>query len=216
MSPLMKCGSLNVNFNTLSKVRLGFSGAILVCFLLFLSAACTSEKKDYLSGFKDRSAVAGMFTDSVTTLISDSGRIRYRIITEVWKVYDQARDPYWYFPEKIYFEKFNDSLKTESIVQSDTARYFSNRKVWELIKNVRLVSLKGESFETALLYWDQRQQRIYSDSFIRIVQKDQVMTGYGFESNESLTKYKLFKVEAILPIDSSEPDSLKMDTKAAK
>jgi len=199
-----------------SNNRLGFISALGVVVLMFLSAACTKEKKEFLPKFADRSAVPGMFTDSVTTLISDSGRIRYRVITEVWRVFDKAKDPYWYFPKKVYFERFNDSLKTESMVQSDTARYFTNRKVWELKKNVKLISLKGENFETALLYWDQNQHRIYSDSFIRIEQKDQVITGYGFESNESLTQYKIFKVNAIFPIDSAEADSMGMDTKAAK
>ena len=183
---------------------------------MFLSAACSSDKKDFLPKFKDRSAIPGMFTDSVTTLISDSGRIRYRVITEVWKIFDKVSDPYWYFPKKVYFERFNDSLKTESVVQSDTARYFTSRKVWELKNHVKLTSLKGEKFETALLYWDQNQQRIYSDSFIRIEQKDQIITGYGFESNQTLTQYRIFKVEAVFPIDSAEPDSEGMDTKAVK
>lgn len=191
-------------------------GALGVVVLMLLSVACTSDKSNFLPKFADRTEVPGMYTDSVTTLVSDSGRIRYRIITEVWKVFDKAPDPYWYFPKKIYFERFNDSLKTESIVQSDTARYFSNRKVWELKKNVRLVSLKGENFETSLLYWDQLQRRIYSDSFIRIEQKDQIITGYGFESNETLTQYKIFKVKGVFPVDSAQPDSMGMDTKAAK
>jgi len=196
--------------------RLGFAGVIGVLVLLMISVACSSDKPNFLPKFSDRAAVPGMYTDSVTTLISDSGRIRYRVIAEIWEIYDKAKDPYWYFPKKVYFERFNDSLKTESMVQSDTARYYTDRKVWELKKNVSLINLKGESFKTSLLYWDQRQQRIYSDSFIRIEQKDQIITGYGFESNQTLTQYKIFKVEGIFPVDSAEPDSTGMDTEASK
>lgn len=194
----------------------GFSVAFLVTVMMFLSAACSSDKATYLPRFENRAVVPGMFTDSVTTLISDSGRIRYRVISEIWKVYDKASDPYWYFPKKIYFERFDDSLRVESIVQSDTARYFSRRRLWELKKNVMLISLNGEKFETALLYWDQRQQRIYSDSFIRIEKKDQTIMGYGFESNESLTKYTIFKPEGPINIDSEESDSLETDPGNAK
>jgi len=195
---------------------LSFVGALGVVILMFLSAACNSEKKEFLPSFKKRADVPAMYTDSVTTLISDSGRIRYRIKTEVWKIYDKAADPYWFFPKKVYLERFNDSLKTESLLQCDTARYFSNRKIWELKKNVRMVSLKGEDFQTQLLYWDQRQQRIYSDSFIRIEQKDKIITGYGFESNESMTKYKILKVEAIFPMDTEESGALQEEPKAVK
>jgi hypothetical protein len=75
--------------------------------------------------------------DSIVTLISDSGRIRYKVITATWLIYDQAPDPYWFFPEKIYFERFDDSMRIESIVKSDTARYYTKRKLWELKKMCR-------------------------------------------------------------------------------
>jgi LPS export ABC transporter protein LptC len=190
--------------------------ALAVMAVLLLPSACTKEKPVFVKSFEDRTKEPGMYTDSVTTLISDSGRIRYRVISQVWEIYDKAAEPYWYFPKKVYFERFNDQLKTESLVQCDTAKYFTRRKMWELKKKVKLINLKGETFETALLYWDQRQQRIYSDSFIRIEQEDQILTGYGFESNEQLTVYRIFKPEGFFPLDSSEPDSLKMDTKAKR
>jgi LPS export ABC transporter protein LptC len=178
--------------------------ALGVVALMLVSAACDSDKLQYVRKFGDRAKVPGMFTDSVTTLISDSGRIRYRVISEVWKVYDKATEPYWYFPKKVYFERFDDSLRTESMVQSDTARYYTRRRMWELRKNVKLINLKGEKFETSLLYWDQRAQRIYSDSFIRIEQEDQVLTGYGFESNEQMTVYKIFKPTGFFPADPAK------------
>lgn len=183
---------------------------------MFISSACSSDKKNFLPNYKNRAEVPGMYTDSVTTLVSDSGRIRYRIFTEIWKVYDKAKDPYWYFPKKIHLERFNDSMKVESLVQSDTARYYSNRKLWELKKNVKLINLKGEKFETSFLCWDQIQKRIYSDSFIRIEQQNQIITGYGFESNETLTKYKIYKPKSIIPIDKSESDSQGKVPAAAK
>jgi LPS export ABC transporter protein LptC len=169
---------------------------------MLFSVACSSEKKDFLPNFADAKKVPVIYTDSVTTLISDSGRIRYRVKTEVWEILDKISDPCWYFPKKVYFERFNDSLKIESVVQCDTARYFTSRGVWELKKHVKLINLKGEKFETSLLYWDQSQQRIYSDSFIRIEQKDRVLTGYGFESNQTLTKYEIRNGGAQLPVDT--------------
>lgn len=194
----------------------GFIVALSVTVLMFFSSACSSDKKNYLPNYKNRAEVPSMFTDSVTTLVSDSGRIRYRIFAEIWEVYDKAKDPYWFFPKKIHLERFNDSMKVESLIQSDTARYFSNRKLWELKKHVKLISLNGEKFETSYLCWDQIQRRIYSDSFIRIEQQNQIITGYGFESNETLTKYKIFKPKSIIPIDKPESNSQGKVSVAAK
>ncbi|HET9570985.1 MAG TPA: LPS export ABC transporter periplasmic protein LptC [Bacteroidales bacterium] len=176
-------------------------GVFCMAALLLVPLACNSDQPQYVHKFKDRASVPGMFTDSVTMLISDSGVIRYRVISEVWKIYDKSVDPYWYYPKKVYFEKFNDSLKTESMVSSDTARYYTRRKLWELRKNVKIINLKGDKFETSLLYWDQYSRRIYSDSFIRIEQGDQTMMGYGFESNEQLTIYKIKRPMGDFPVD---------------
>ena len=176
-------------------------GVLCLAALMLVPIACNSDQPQYVHKFKNRTTVPGVFTDSVTMLISDSGVIRYRVISEVWKIYDKAAEPYWYYPKKVYFEKFNDSLRTESMVSSDTAKYYYRRKLWELRKNVKIINLKGDQFETSLLYWDEISRRIYSDSFIRIEQGDQVMMGYGFESNDQLTDYRIKKPTGDLPVD---------------
>ena len=185
----------------------GITVASFVTVILFLSFSCKREKADILPNFNSRDSVPGMRADSIVTLISDSGRIRYKVITASWLVYDQLPDPYWFFPEKIYFERFDDSLRIESIVKSDTARYYTNRKLWELKKNVQVMNLAGEKFETPLLYWDQNLHKIYSDSFIRIEQKDWISTGIGFESNESMTKYSILNSQGNFPIAPEEENS---------
>ena len=67
--------------------------------------------------------------------------------------------------------------------------------------NVHIQNLKGEQFDTELLYWDQRAQRIYSDEFIRIEQPDRIITGHGFESNQQMTVYTIRKPEGIFYVD---------------
>ena len=80
--------------------------------------------------------------------------------------------------------------------------------------NVHIQNLKGEQFDTELLYWDQRAQRIYSDEFIRIEQPDRIITGHGFESNKQMTDYTISKHEGIYYVDeeTAAADSLQTDT----
>lgn len=172
--------------------------------LFLIPTSCQKEKTETVPNFEDRRQVPGMAADSVTTLISDSGVVRYKVIAQVWNVYDQSEDPYWHFPEGFYFERFNDSLAVESVVEGDTALYFTKGKLWVLRNNVKIMNLSGEKFETNLLYWDQNRHEVYSDSFIRIEQKNQILTGYGFKSNEQLTKYTIFKIKGIFPMDAEE------------
>lgn len=188
------------------------SSLILVFTLLLpsLTTSCRKENKDFLPAFGPRDTVPAMVTDSVTTLISDSGRIRYRVLTPLWKIYDKAYEPFWLFPERVHLERFDDSLRVESVIECDTAKYFTRRKLWELKGHVLIVNLDGETFETSLMYWDQRAARVYSDSFIRIEQREAILSGTGFESNQTMTKYTILKPNGPIYLDNDQPDSLMM------
>ena len=55
----------------------------------------------------ERQAMPMMTTDSVSTLISDSGITRYRIVAAEWLVYDKTEPPYQEFPSGVYLEQFD-------------------------------------------------------------------------------------------------------------
>lgn len=42
---------------------------------------------------------------------------------------------------------------------------------------------------------------MYSDSFIHIVRTDRIIEGYGFESNQNMTRYTVRRPTAILPVE---------------
>lgn len=179
---------------------------VFVVTLPCLFPSCNRDNKEFVPSFGRRDTVPSLFTDSVTTLISDSGRIRYRVLTPVWKIFDKANEPYWFFPKRIHLERFDDSLRVESVIECDTARFFVRRNLWELKNNVLIVNLEGETFETAVLYWDQREGRVYSDSFIRIEQKNVILTGVGFESNQTMTRYSIKNPNGPLYLEESETE----------
>lgn len=140
-----------------------------------------------------------MMTRNVETLISDSGITRYRIVTPVWYVYDQTEEPYWRFPEGLNLQKFDNFFRTEAFVEADSALYLKNEQRWRLDGNVNIRNVMNEKFLTQQLFWDQRTHKLYSDSFIHIERTDRVLEGYGFESDESMTTYRIKRVSGIFP-----------------
>lgn len=180
--------------------------AAMSAMLMMFFASCQSNHNGYAQAIDDRSSFPILSTDSVNTLISDSGVVRYRIVAPRWSVYDKAKEPYWFFPRGFYFEKFDSLQHVDAMIESDTAWYFENKQLWHLRGNVKVKSLAGEYFETQELFWSQPEERIYSDKFIRIEQKTSIITGLGFQSNQSLTKYTIVEPQGIFPI-SEEPDT---------
>lgn len=186
----------------------------LMAVLLFISA-CSGGKKQMGEAITERDSLPVMDTREVTTLISDSGVTRYRIKTKEWKVFDRKSPPYWAFERGIYLEKFDTLFQMEASIQADTAYYYNKEELWKLMGHVDIHNLKGERFNTELLFWNQRTQKVYSDRFIRIEQPDRIITGWGFESNQQMTVYTIFKTEGIFYVDAAQqPDSLQKDSLA--
>ena len=182
--------------------------------MLLLFSSCSGKKKELGDAITERASIAVMHTRGVTSLVSDSGVTRYRINTEEWLVFDRKNPPYWAFEKGVYLEKFDSIFQVEASIKADTAYFFNKEELWKLMGNVHIQNLKGEQFDTELLYWDQRTQRIYSDEFIRIEQPDRIITGHGFESNQQMTVYTIRKPEGIFYVDeeAAAADSLQTDT----
>lgn len=190
--------------------------AVGAMVMLVLFSSCSGRKKEFGEAITERDSLPVMDTRGVVTLVSDSGIIRYRVNAEEWKVYDRKSPSYWAFEKGVYVEKFDSLFQVEASIEADTAYYYDKQKLWKLMSNVHIRNLKGEKFDTDLLFWDQNKKKVYSDRQVRIEQPDQIIYAVGFESDEQMTKYKFFKTNGIFYIDeetgTAPADTLQADT----
>ena len=172
-------------------------------FVFFPS--CSQKERNAAAAVKESDSLPDMRTLGVTTLISDSGMIRYKILTDEWLIYSHRNPPFWAFEKGIYLEKFDSLFHVDASIKADTAYYYEPKKLWELRGNVHVQSQRGDKFDTQLLFWDQNREKIYSDRFIRIEQTDKVLTGYGFESNQQMTEYIIFNNTGEFDVEDTTP-----------
>ena len=185
---------------------------LAIVVVLFFTVACNDEKPEKIGAIKNRMTIPKLHATDITTVISDSGITRYRISAPVWNVYDKAAQPYWEFPNGIIFEKFDANLKVDANIHSNYARFNENDQIWELRGNVKMTNIQGELFETPQLFWNQRQEKFYSDSTIRITQATHIITGIGFESNQTMTNYTIKKPQGIFPVDEKSKNQESVPT----
>ena len=100
-------------------------GILAALALLTVLGACSGSRKTMGEAITERDSVPVMDTRGVTTLISDSGLIRYRINTEEWKVFDRKNPPYWAFEKGVYLEKFDTLFRIEASIEADTAYFYT-------------------------------------------------------------------------------------------
>ena len=175
---------------------------------------CSAESKEQ-AGEGDSIELPNMVTSDVNMLISDSGVIKYKAIAPLWYVYENdVRNKYWYFPEGIRLDQIDTTFATEFSIESDTAYNYETKQLWHLIKNVKIRNTVGEYFETNDLYWDMRNHKVYSDSFIHIERPDAIIEGFGFTSDDAFTKYEIRQTSGIFPFQEDAMGSARQDSTA--
>lgn len=188
--------------------RIFITVAVWTTVMFVFLPSCGKKEQATAAAVKESDSLPDMRTLGVTTLVSDSGMIRYKIITDEWLVYSHRNPPFWAFEKGVYLEKFDTLFHVDASIKADTAYYYEQKKLWELRSNVHIQSQRGDKFDTELMFWDQNKEKIYSDRFIRIEQVDKVLTGYGFESNQQMTEYQIYNNTGIFTVeDTASADS---------
>ncbi len=166
-----------------------------------IGSSCGDTKKEFINITIDHETTPTMETHDVETVISDSGIIRYKITAPLWLVFEEAKEPRWNFSEGMHLEKYDNELKIDATFDCDSAKYLSQRKLWEFSGSVHALNVAKDRFDTELLFWDQQNKKVYTDSFIHIEKSDRIIEGYGFVSNETMTDYYINRVSGIFPIN---------------
>lgn len=187
----------------------------VVTIVATILVACSEEHKDYIDGNIDYEVTPTMKTINVSTLISDSGIIRYHISSPLWLMFDEAKRPVWTFPKGLSLERYDDYFNKNATITADSASYAKQEGLWELDGNVKVTNTLGEKFITDQLFWNEKSHRVYSDAFIHIERADRIIEGYGFTANDRMTQYEIRNVSGIFPVDGLRAGATDVDTTAS-
>ncbi len=155
----------------------------------FLLASCEGQKEHTAPAVHDRDSASMMISYGVNTLISDSGVIKYRIVTERWEVNTVRNPSRWIFEKGLFFEQFDEKFHVQSYIQCDTAYYYDQKKLWELRSRVSILTKDGLRFTSQQLFWNQASHELYSNVPSRLVTPDRTLEGTYFRSDERMTRY---------------------------
>jgi LPS export ABC transporter protein LptC len=64
----------------------------------------------------------------------------------------------------------------------------------EAFENVVFRSDSGTVVTTEYLFWDATQKKVRSDKFVRVVSPKEQLEGFGFEADQNLKNYVIFRV----------------------
>lgn len=149
--------------------------------------------------------------DDMFIIQTENGIVKMRAEAPRMEKYERDSLDYELFPEGFFVFGFDESGKLETEIVADNAKhlkYEDGRESWEAFGNVVVKNLiNQEVMETDTLYWDQKNERIYTHCYVRMYSPDGFMQGYGMESDQrarSSILYNNFNNYAVIVKDSTQ------------
>lgn len=176
----------------------------LLLFLLLLAPmACTNDAPPMGNTVVGRDSLPVMVTRGVSKLITDSGVIRYKIITEEWRVFDRTNPPRWEFPKGLYLERYDNQFRVDLRFSADSA-WLYRQQVWKMRGNVAFEDKASQTrLRTQELFWNMQTGEMWSNVYTTLKQPQQEIEGTWFRAtlrDGHPTKYHVKQSRGFMPM----------------
>lgn len=172
---------------------------ILAGILIAYSCENDIAKINNVTSDQQMSTVSGT---NVEIIYSDSAIVRIKIKAPKINKFDDIKPPTIKFPNGILVYFYDKDHNVESRIKANQAIYYQEKKLWEATNDVEAKNFKtNEQLNTEHLFWDEKQGKIYSDKFCRIINNDGTFYGEnGFEAAQDLSRWKLKRSKGVVTI----------------
>jgi LPS export ABC transporter protein LptC len=144
---------------------------------------------------------------NVEFLYSDSAIVRAKLTSPQIDRY-AGKKPYLELPKgmNIIFYKVDKSQQSKLTANYGIA-YDNGNGIMEKMEakgNVIVINEEGEQLNTEHLIWNALTKKIYTDAFVKITTKDQVIMGNGMEADQDFSNYKIKDVTGVISINEAD------------
>ena len=174
-------------------------GILILFFKTVVFFSCQTSPKKIFSLVKDQEEPTVISKD-VDWFYTKNGVASHRL-TSPQVLRFEGHKEYLEFPLGLKVFSFNDYGEQEAFMRSDYAIQYLDDKTIKANGDVLLENSKGEKLETESLFWDEKQEKIFTKALVRITKQGQLIVGDGFESNTSFSKYTLKNSRGIINLD---------------
>ena len=153
----------------------------------FIVYSCQSRIKE--SDNLNFDQVPSQTVNNMFVVQSENGLLQMRMEADKMERYENDSLSYEIFPEGFAVFGYNEDGLLETEITSDAARHEKvknqDKETWAAFGNVVVKNIiKQQRMETDTLYWDRKNERIYTDCYVKMYSPDGFMQGYGMESDQ--------------------------------
>ena len=141
-----------------------------------------------MTGTVDMESTPVQTVDDMFVVQTENGLLKMRMESPLMERYQTDSLSYELFPKGIAVFGYNEEGLLETELTSDNARHLSyedGRESWEAYGNVVVKNIVNqEVMETDTLYWDRKNERLYTHCYVKLHSPDGFMQGFGMESDQ--------------------------------
>jgi len=192
----------------MKKPKSGFNSEISILkyyflffyLFVFLLPSCVNDlEKAKIISAKDSFPAESL--KDVVVYYSDSAIVKVKLTAPKMDHY-KGEQPYIELPEGINLVFYNAEKEITSHLTANYAISYEKNETMEAMGNVVLINEMGEKLNSEYLIWNQKEAKIFSDKFVKITTKDEIIMGEGFESNESFTNFKIKHIKGTILVEN--------------
>ena len=135
--------------------------------------------------------------DDMFIVHTQNGKIQMRAQAPLMEKYEKDSLSYELFPEGFFVYGYADDGLLETEIIADNAKHVKHdngEETWSAFGNVVVKNLiNQEVMETDTLYWDQKNEKIYTHCYVRMYSPKGFLQGYGMESDQRARNSIIFK-----------------------
>jgi LPS export ABC transporter protein LptC len=166
--------------------------SLIIFLLCIFICSCTNDVQEIdamLEGFSENKEIA----KTVEILYSDSAVVRVRIIAPTLVHYMKASSSIEEFPDGLRVEFLNENKQAYTWLTADYAIRDVVSKQIITQKNVELRNRKNERILTSELIWNEMDEILFTEKYVKIIQPatQDTTEGFGFVTNQEFTKFEI-------------------------
>jgi LPS export ABC transporter protein LptC len=146
----------------------------------------------------DRSPIE--ISRDVEFILSDSAIVRAKLLTPEMQTF-YADEPFVEMPKGLNVTFYDKQTLPSGYLSANYGKRYTLKRIIEVKDNVVVVNTLHDTFTTEFLTWNERQNKVYTDHYVRVKTKDEIITGKGFTSDLSFTNYEFRNIKGIISVN---------------
>jgi LPS export ABC transporter protein LptC len=165
----------------------------IIFLIVIIFSACESKMAPPRTDLKS-GEIPDQESWNSSVSFSDSGSVKAILNAGHISVYNSKA--YTLIDSGAVVDFYKDGQKVSTLT-GKRGKVLDATKDIEIFDSVVVVNKEGSILKTSKLYWNNKSQKVSTDVFVKITTPKEDIEGIGFESDQNLKNYTIYKVTGV-------------------